>query len=825
MILTDILIKNSKDFANKPALTMQMGYRKVTLTYKEVYDLSCRIALFLQKNGIKKGDKILIFAPNSPYWICVFWAILLCGAIAVPLNIQSTFQMIKKIAEQTDGKIIFKSRFFKIDIPQDIKSYDIEFIDDLVENFDCSDFQMVEVLQDDLIEILYTSGTTGDPKGVMLTHKNISANLEVIPEIFNIRKAHEKILSILPLSHIFEQTIGFFLTYMYAAHIIYTHSYASILDLMQEYSITKMLAVPEFLKVLMSKIKAAAEKRGNLKSFEKMLSFSKRLNNKFVARILFRSVHKRFGKKLDTIACGGAFLDPELEKEWRALGISLLQGYGLTETSPLISCNSYTDHKFGSVGKVVRNVKLKIDDTGQVLVKGPNVFQGYFKNEEKTKESFTHDGLFKTADMGYLDKDDFLYLKGRQKYLIIGPGAQNIYPEDIELELNNIDGVKDSCVVGLENHGGALEIHAVLLLRQDTLKPEGIIEEANKHLASYQNVTGWSVWPDDDFPRSATRKVKKEEVLKWLKTREENGFQNQKVFTTSPLKKILGQITGIDDAKIHEETKIIPNLKMDSLTLVELVVRIEDELNVQIDQTKITSKTTVADLQEIIDKKEPVKKLPPLKKWPRSWWAFGLRSVGRSILFSSIRIFVNLKVEGKENLKDLPLPAIFMPNHLSYLDPLVLMMALPSIIRRKVAFAAGRDVMYEYYWYLSFFADLLGTAFPLPRLEGEDIRSGLEYMGQFLDLGYSVVAFPEGRMSVTGKLQQLKQGAGFVAVEMDVCVVPVKIVGTEEVVPYGKFRPRKRGEVIIRFGKPIKFKKSDSYTDVKEVIQKALQSL
>ena len=825
MILTDILIKNSKDFANKPALTMQMGYRKVTLTYKEVYDLSCRIALLLQKNGIKKGDKVLIFAPNSPYWICVFLAILLCGAIAVPLNVQSTSQMIKKIAEQIDGKIIFKSRFLKVDVPQDIKSFDIEFIDDLVENFDCSGFKKVETTEDDLIEILYTSGTTGDPKGVMLTHKNISSNLEVIPEIFKVKKAHEKILSLLPLSHIFEQTIGFFLTYMYASHIIYTHSYAAILDLTKEYKVTKMLAVPEFLKVLMLKIKAAAEKKGKLKRFEKMLNFSKRLNNKFIARILFRSVHKKFGKKLDTIACGGAFLDPELEKEWRALGISLLQGYGLTETSPLVACNTYEDHKFGSVGKVVRNVEVKIDDTGQILVKGPNVFQGYFKNEEKTKESFTSDGFFKTTDMGYLDKNEFLYLKGRQKYLIIGPGAQNIYPEDIELELDKIYGVEDSCVVGLEKNGGLMEIHAVLLLKDGAKKPEEIIEETNKHLASYQHVTGWSVWSSDDFPRSATKKVKKEEVIKWLKSQEEEGVQLPKFIKKSPLTKILSQITGIDSAKIHEQTKVVPDLKMDSLTLVELVVRVEDELDIQIDQTKITHKTTVADLQEIIDKKEPVKKMPPLKKWPRSWWAFGLRSVGRFVLFSITKIFVKLKVEGKENLKDLPLPTIFMPNHMSYLDPIVVTMALPSKIRKKVAFAAGRDVMYEYYWYLSFFADLLGTAFPLPRLEGEDIRSGLEYMGQFLDCDYSVVAFPEGRMSETGKLQQLKQGAGFVAVEMNVYVVPVKLIGTADVLPYGKFRPRKRGEVVVRFGKPIKFKKSDSYTQVTETIQKALQGL
>jgi long-chain acyl-CoA synthetase len=825
MFLTKILKENNQKFPLKPALTMQMGYRTITLTYKDVYDLSRRIFLFLENNNINKGDKVLLFAPNSPYWCCVFWACLLRGVVAVPLNIQSTSETIKKIAQQTDAKLLFKSRFLSRELPESLKVFDIEFIDEFVESFDLKDFKEIEILEDDIVEILYTSGTTGDPKGVLLTHKNISSNIESLTEVFKLSYNKERLLSILPLTHIFEQTIGFFLAYSYAAHIIYAHSYAAILDLMQEYKITKLLAVPEFLSVLMSKIKAEAEKKGKLKLFLKLQKLSLKLHCKFFSKFIFHFINKKFGGKLDTIGCGGAFLDPVLEKEWNALGFSLLQGYGLTETSPVISCNTYDEHKFGSVGKVVNNIDLRIADDGEILVKGPSVFQGYYKDKEKTKGSFTQDGYFKTGDIGELDKDGFLFLRGRKKYVIVGSGAQNVYPEDIEFELNSIEGVKDSCILGLETQSGMVEIHAVLLLKEDTQDPEQIIERANNNLATYQHITGFSVWPKNDFPRSATRKIKKEEVRKFIKQQEIEDEKLERAGIASPLIQILSQITGVDERNILEQTKVIPDLKLDSLMKVELIVRIEDEFGVVIDETKISSKTTVVQLQDIIDTAEPGKKISPLKSWPRWWWIRLIRVIVQFILFSITRTFVRLRIEGKQNLKDLSLPVIFMPNHLSYADPVVVAMALPHKIRRRISFAAARDVLYEYYSHLVFPVELTGNSFPLPRLEGENIRLGLERMGKMLDEKYSVVIFPEGKMSKTGELLPLKRGAGFVAVEMNCYIVPVRLYGTAEIVPYGKFMPCKRGIVRVVFGKPIKFKKSDSYHYATKEIEAALKEL
>ncbi len=830
MILTEILERNAKELPDKTALVMRMGYRSVSLTYREVYDLSLKIACFLAKQGLKKGDKVLILAPSSPYWICVWWGCMLGGYVPVPLNVQSTGEMVRKIAEQTEAKIIFKYLHFKQELPGDLKSYDIEFVKELVDKIDETQFRKPHITQDDIAEIMYTSGTTGDPKGVMLTHKNIGSNIEEISKIAPMAE-NDKFLSILPLSHIFAQVIVFLLPFSKGVPVVYAHSPLYIRDLLKEHRITIMGAVPEFLRIVMTKIESKAAEEGKKKVFDKIMAFSGAIKVKFIQRILFRPVLKKFGGKLHTVISGGAPLDPELEKKWSALGIYLLQGYGLTETSPVVTTNTYDDHRIGSVGKILSGVTVKITADKEILVRGPNVFQGYYKNEEKTKEAFTADNWFQTGDIGELDSEGFLYIKGRKRYMIKGPGAQNVFPEDIEVVLIKIPGVKDSCVVGLEKSGGKVEIHAVLLLERipsfakaSEGKAENIIEEANQKLASYQQINGWSVWPEEDFPRSATRKVKKEEVLKWLKQKTSSFVKATEGKT--PLIQLLAEITDHAVSEISTQTRIVSELNLDSLLRIELVSRIEEKFRITIDEAKIDSKTRVSDLEAVIKKGGQVKETVSLKQWPISQLAIWTRLMSQWLfMFPFARLFVKLKIEGRENLEGLTLPAIFMPNHISYLDSLVLLMALPSQIRKRIAFAAAKDVVYEQYKSISWLIELLGNSFPFPRQEHEDIRTGLDYMGRMLDENYSVVVFPEGKVSISGKFQPLKHGAGLIAVEMDSLIVPVKIEGTNIIFPPGKIVPRGRGEVKVTFGKPIKFGRRDSYMEATDGIDQALRGM
>lgn len=844
MNLTDILEKSAKKFGGKPSLTMRMGYRTVSLTYQEVYDLAQKIAAFLEKQGLKKGDIVLLLAPNSPYWVCVFWGCLLRGCILAPLNIQSTAEMVQKIAKQTEAKIIFKYLHFKENLPSRLKSYDIEFVKELVDDislvrsspprgsFDSRHSGTGET-SNEVAEIMYTSGTTGDPKGVILTHKNIYSNVEALSRVIPVSEK-DAFLSILPLSHMFEQVAGFLTPFYHGSHIVFAHSPAAIAGLSKEYRVTKMVAVPEFLKIMMMKIEAGAEEAGKKKIFNALMRVSLGLKNKTIQRLLFRSVHKKFGGKLRMVASGGAALDPELERKWNALGLILLQGYGLTETSPVISTNTYDSHRIESVGKILPDVEVKITPDKEILVKGPNVFQGYFKNEQKTKDAFTTDGWFRTDDIGELDKDGFLYIKGRKKYMIKGLGAQNVYPEDIEFELNKSAGIKDSCVIGLEKPGAGIEIHAVLLPESEIRSAFSmaaaakVVEEANKKLASYQRITGWSIWPEEDFPRSAARKVKKEEVLKWLRSKP--AFSNQLADTEgkekSPLMRLVAEITDTDIAFINSRTKIVSELNLDSLLRIELVSRIEEKFGAEIDESKIGPETAISDIEEMMRKKEPMKKVFAFKHWPRSWWISLGRKIMQSLfIFPLIKIFAQLKVEGGEHLEKLSLPAIFMPNHISYLDSAAVVMALPPKIRNRVAFAAAQDVVYGTYKRFSWLAELLFNTFPFPRQEQENIKSGLDYMGRLLDKNWSIIIYPEGRMSATGEVQPLKRGAGLIAAEMDAYIIPMKISGITRIMPYGKVLPRKRGIVTIKFGAPIKFSRSDPYIQTTEKIEERLKKL
>ncbi|MBU4269540.1 AMP-binding protein [Candidatus Dependentiae bacterium] len=824
MLLTQILKTNAKKHGSKIAFSQKIGYRICSFNYAQIYEKAIKFAVFLQSLNINKGDKVLIIAPNSPYWGIVYWGTILNGSILVPINIQSSSEIVIKIIEQTEPKLIIKSKFLNLDLSEEINSLYIEFLSDYIDELNKKNFIQTDLQENDCVEILYTSGTTGDPKGVALTHKNIFSNVIAVSKIVPLKLGQERLLSILPLTHIFEQTIGFFLAQKYAAHIVYVHSYSYIKDLLKEYKITKLLAVPEFLKVLMKNIEDQYAKKGMFGLFKIFKKMAYKFNYNFLSKLIFFPIHKNFGWNLDILASGGAFLDPKLEKDWNSLGFVILQGYGLTETSPVISCNSLNYKKLGSVGKIISNAEVILGKDNEILVKGPCVFSGYYKNEEKTKESFDENGFFKTGDIGYFDNENFLFIKGRKRYVIIGPNAQNIFPEDIEQELNEIAGVKDSCVLGLTSKTGNVRIHAVLLLDNNNVNPEKIIEIANLKLATYQKISDFTVWQEPDFPRSATKKIKREAVLNIVNDIFLNKVKQKNEVGVTPLIKLLNQISGISENLINNQTRIISNLQLDSLMRVELILRIEQDFGVLLDESLVNENTTVSSLQELIDKKESVKRVIILKKWPRTFWASIIRAFAQFKIILISKIFFRIKVRGFYNIKNISEPVLFMPNHISYADPLAILMALPYKFRKKLCFAAAKDVLYGEFKYISWLSDLFFNSFPLPRGNGDNIKQGLDSIGQLLDKNYSIVVFPEGKVSDSDFLP-LKRGAGLMAVEMGVPVIPIKITGTKDIVPYGKLFPRKIGKVIVEFGRPLYFKKATQYQEATNIIELNMRQL
>ena len=822
MTLIDILKRSARKYPHGTAVTIKRGFRTLNLTYKELYDLSKKVALFLKDHGVKKGDNVVLLAPNSPYWVAVFFGTLMRGAHIVPLNVQSTRDFVLRALKQTGARVFFKYQLFKNSLPKNITVVDTDFLDEIVADYKPSHYKPVKIKEDDVAEILYTSGTTGMPKGVMLAHKNIGSNVETVASLIHPERDRDRLLSILPLSHILEQTIGLLLPIYKGVQIVYAHSPAMIAELMKQYRITKMVAVPEFLQVIRSRILNAVQQAKKEKRFNLLLNLSRKLQWHWFSRLLCHSILRQFGGRIDTMASGGAPLDSELEEWWNDLGIIILQGYGLTETSPVVTTNTYDVHRFGSVGKTIKDVKVKIADDGEIWVKGPNVFKGYYKNAAQTKKTF--DGKwFKTGDIGKFDEDDFLFLQGRKKYMILGPGGQNVFPEDLEEKLNRLKGVKDSAVLGLDVPGG-VEIHAALLLNGNAPKPEKIIEITNKQLASYQQITGWTVWPEDDFPRSATRKVKKEKVREYL----EAGRRKDKkgVNEISPLVRLLHQVSHVPLKDIHSRSRLIRDLQLDSLKRVELLSRIEVDFRVVIDESSITPKTTVKQLQEMINQGTQIKPRPKLARWPRSWWASIIRVILQQIFFMISRLFLHIKVTGRENLKGIKnFPVIFMPNHLSNWDAVAVCRALPFKIEKDLSFAAAYDTVYEYYKHFAWLAELAFNAFPLPRHEGDNIKVGLENSGQMLDQGFDVVMYPEGKISEKGDLLPLKEGAGLFATQMGVPIIPIKIEGMQKIFPYCVLFPRRIGKVTVKIGKPMMFSRRASYKEATHKIHKALADL
>jgi len=825
MHLTKMLTNSVQLYGSRPALTMRMGFRTITMTYAQVQTMAQQVALFLADKGVNAGDTVVLCAPNSPLWICAWWGCVLHGAYVVPLSPLSTTSTLLKIIAQTKPVVCFASQSIH-QLPETMATYFIEQLPALVEAYDAASFiSHINVDDDDQIaEIMYTSGTTGDPKGVLLSHRNLTTNVQDICRILPLDGTRERLLSILPLSHVLEQTGGFLLPFSLGAQIVYAHSQGSIRDLLRQYHITKIVAVPEFLKLMAVRLEGQLQASWHHRIFTLLHKISQHLTSKRLQRFIFFPIHHKLGGKLDTVASGGAALDMQLEELWNSLGVYVLQGYGLTETSPIITMNTYTNRRYGSVGKPLAHVELRLSDSGEIEVRGDSITRGYYKDAAKTKESFTDDGWFKTGDMGELDADGYLFIKGRRKYMIKGPGAENIFPEDIEEVLNKVPGVRDSCVIGRTLPSGMVEVHAVLLLADPSIKPDDVVHTANQELASYQHVTGWSVWPNADFPRSITQKVKKEEVIAWVKGQVKPGAVVQRNGKT-PLMLMVAQISGADVATIGHATTLGNDLKFDSLMRVELATAIEERFGVLIDERLLNTRTTVDQVQDLIAKGSVVLRVPLAKHWPRSWWARCVRVCVYPLLWLISRMFFSINVRGLEQLKDVKGPLLLMPNHVSLLDGLFVLMALPAQVRRRISFAAGFDVLYGEYRWVAWMVELCVNAFPFPRKEGDHVTTGLLNMGSMLDAGYNVVIFPEGQLSTSGQLIPLKRGAGLVAVEMGVPVVPVYLAGVDALIPYDHLLPRRRGTVTVTFGQPLTCSRLESVEQAVDKITVALQDL
>lgn len=479
-------------------------------TYSEVQQKVQHFAGYLQERALQKGERVLIWSASRIDWMVAFLAVLQAGGVVVPLDSNSREDFIRHVAHITAAKyLIAPQQQFAA-----LKSPPVPLIDlDALPRgaFDATRLQAIG--DDDLAELVFTSGTTGQPKGVMLTQRNIASNAAAMLKREEMTP-NDRALSILPLSHMFELTSELALLKS-GARVVYARSLLphTWLKLLGSQHITCMVLVPQALQLFLNEMERQVRLQKNERQWELLHCLAARLP--FGMRpLLFRSVHRRFGGHFRFFISGGAYLPPKLARRWENMGIRVMQGYGTTECSPVVSGTSYHEHLLASVGKPLPGVEVRIADDGEILVRGPNVAAGYWKNPEATAAAFQN-GWHSTGDLGSLDDKGNLYLRGRKKNLIVLANGMKVYPEDIENILLTMPSVKDAVVVGLTGEDQGPVVHAILLMK-DPENARAAVQRANKQLASHQQIRSYTLWPEQDFPRTYTLKAKRPEVLEQL---------------------------------------------------------------------------------------------------------------------------------------------------------------------------------------------------------------------------------------------------------------------------------------------------------------------
>ena len=818
-------------FHDREALVLKTGFRSIRISYLDLYDHASRMANWYQSHGLQKGDAILFWAPNSPEWVAALLACSLTGVIAVPLDMRVKHDFVRHIAAETGAKAGIKSKFMSIE--SDIPWWDTKDLLRQIREVPPK-FKEPEITGDDILEIVYTSGTTAEPKGVVLTNKNIVSNIASLSEVLSYDKDW-KFLSVLPLSHMLEQNGGLFIPLFYGCSITYlrTRKSVAIVQAMQEEGITSIITVPLMLQTLREGILREVESKGMTRSFERMLRIAQGLP-RGMRKVLFRSVHKKFGNKLRFFAAGGAPLDGVVEEFWNNLGVKVIQGYGLTEASPIVACNTVRDPRPATVGRVLPGQEIKLSGDGEILVRGNNVTRGYYKRPDLQEKYFTN-GWYRTGDVGEIDSEGYLRIKGRTKNMILTASGMNVYPEDIEAELNRIQGVKEACVLGKDQEGQTV-IHAVLLLAEDVNDGKAIVEAANANLADHQKIQAFTVWDKPDFPRTTTLKVQRRFVLEALAEKGDEGIEaTVPVDNEGPVYEIIRSLSNAPASRITPTATLGLDLQMDSLSRVELVGVIEEELRVELDESLITDQTTIAELEAFVADQNKTSGTK-YKLWPLTRWAVCIRRLLQAGFIRPILwYYMKLRVMGREKFEGLDKPFILIANHISHLDAGVLTMALPWRVRRRMAVAAAADVFQEWdsgrspfkervFRKSATFLALLGlNIFPFQRYAG--IKKSLEYTGKLLDKGWSIMIFPEGKLSHDGTVKEFKAGVGLLVKELDVVVVPSKIQGVFEIMDYRFTWPQKHGDVTVRFGDPIRFPSDATYEEIAERLEHEVRFL
>jgi long-chain acyl-CoA synthetase len=844
------LIDEFPSRGDAPALIAhRRGGQSETWSYARLAETAGRFATGLRERGVGEDDLVALFAPNMPEWVAAFLGIVRAGAIAMPLNDQLTDQELANILEHSScTRMVTSAKHLKTLAELD-QAKGIELI--LLDEAD-ADAEEVRTLKptpfaaalaeragdlpslgrDKVAALLYTSGTTGMPKGVPLTHGNLCSNVDALLKE-KLAVEGDRVLLPLPMHHAYPLTVGLLAPLRLGLAIVLPAGITGpqIMQALKDGGCTIMIAVPRLYEAMLTGIEGRVRGRARVLEgiFGGLLSLSLAVRRRFGKRIgktLFAPLHRQVGPKLRMLASGGAKLDPEVAWKLEGLGWEVLTGYGLTETSPILTFNPPGRARLETAGMPVEGVELKIapqEDTpegqGEIQAKGPGVFAGYWQNPEATEGSFSDDGFFETGDLGFLDDDGYLHIAGRSKELIVLGGGKNIFPDEVEAVYAGSDLVREVAVLEQDNRLVGLFVPDADAIRsggedlQGRLRGE--VERLSGKLPQYQRIGDFAI-TRQPLPRTQIGKLRRHELPEIFE-REKSGEGRR---DTAPAKtaedraliergrgaevwawlqkRFEGQVLTLD-------TSPQLDLGLDSFDWMSLTMELQERFGVRLSEEAVSQITTLRDLLQQIEGAEPEapeeghELSPEQERWlepPGTAMVvlgrilFGLNVVVMKGLF-------RLRAEGAERVAEHG-RFLITPNHASFLDPFAIAAALSWSQLQNVYWAGWTGLLFR-----GPITRLFSRAAHVVPVDPErGITSTLAVARAVLERDRALVWFPEGSRSRSGELQDFLPGIGWLIEKTGARAIPVVIEGTHEAWPVGRKLPRP-GRVRVRFGEPI----------------------
>ena len=860
----------AKAYPSRIALQVKRDNRWVRYTYGEALATTAAISRRFEEHGLVKGDHVAICSENSPEWGLTYLAAMRSGMTVVPIDRQILPADVVDMARFANVKLVCAG-------PKEIAP----LRDAIAERNGSSPLPVVEldatfvpppgtsrdpgpapvsVSGDDVASIVFTSGTTVAPKGVMLRHRNFLSNARSLVHVQPVH-ADDQFLSVLPMHHVFEFTGGFLVPIANASTVTYVEQLTGpeILATMQATGTTIMMVVPKLLSMFFDGIMRTVEQSGRAtRSMFKILGWTSEKSGGRLGRTLFGSLHKKFGGRLRMFVCGGSALPADLFYGFRKLGFPVYEGYGLTETAPVLTVNPAGGPRAGSVGLPLPEVDLEIrnqdaDGVGELWVRGPNVMAGYFKDENATDEVIA-DGWFKTGDLCKRDAAGFLYVTGRTKDVIITAAGKNVYPDEVAAHYSDLPDVKEMCVLGMPNPDGIGEsVHAVIVLDLEGVaesdrsavesKIRDQIARVSQRIPSYQRIQYTHFWIDD-LPRTTSLKVKRPVVMQQLLDQERperratQSPDQHAAIESAPLDSVslpneqwvretVAKLVKREPHQIRAEDNLLLDLGIDSLMKIELLSEVEEQYGVAINDEVAVRVGRVSDLYALVGNRAPISQTAKKPRSPRRVLSglnkrpdvngktplplMPLRWAVRGGLGVFLNSYIRVHVAGLDKLPEKG-AFILAANHSSHLDSASVITAVNSFLRksgRRCYIAGAKDYFFNTRIKSIFFGDICDT---IPFDRAADGVEGLRLCGVTLAAGNPMLIFPEGTRSVTGEIQTFKIGVALLAVQAGVPIVPTYIHNTFDLFPKGS-RVIRPGLIEISIGDPIQPMDRDTLKD------------